>query len=293
MSLPTWRNWLNTRHNLADLVRLESGFFMEVSSFDLHSLAKVCRRQVDSILGWSRNSSLSLCFPPHCVFCNDRVPSDGFEPLICTACRSSLAPNLGPSCKRCATPVSSILAQAQDCPSCRNSKLYFANALSLGVYSGQMRETILRMKQSTHEALTTSVGWLLSDRIQESISEERPDVIVSVPMHWSRRLARGINQAELIAAAVSQKLKIPARHGVLRCCRNTKKQGTLSAVERRQNVRGAFEVSRGYDINGAKILIVDDVMTTGATSNEVARICKKAGANSVRVAVVARAGSAN
>lgn len=275
---------------------------MDVTPSPFGSLLKTCRTHINRMGAWVRASSLGMIFPPHCVFCGDvlneqffgdKLVHDPHTPMICDGCLITLAPNTSPNCGRCARPTSNYLPQKQDCPNCRGKKLSFSHAISLGVYFGQMRETVLRMKKSNHEALTASIGWLLGKKIAERFCFSDQDLIVSVPTHWSRRMSRGINQSELLAIAVAQKLRIPARHDVIRCRRKTEKQGTLSGPKRWKNVRGAFEIARGYDITGARILVVDDVMTTSATASEVARTCKKAGAADVQVAVVARGIGAN
>lgn len=116
----------------------------------------------------------------------------------------------------------------------------------------------------------------------------RPDLVVPVPMHWSRRIVRGTNPAEVLAEMVAQKLQIPVALDLLQNRRKTRKQGTLLPDQRRRNVREAFSVSAGYDIKDTCILLIDDVMTTGATGDELSRMLRRAGARRVSVAVLAR-----
>jgi len=117
---------------------------------------------------------------------------------------------------------------------------------------------------------------------------DRPDLVVPVPMHWTRRISRGTNPPEILAEMVARKNQIPLIADLLRNRRKTRKQGTLLPDQRRRNVREAFSVSAGYDIREAHILLVDDVMTTGATGNELSKILCRAGAKRVSVAVLAR-----
>jgi predicted amidophosphoribosyltransferase len=107
-------------------------------------------------------------------------------------------------------------------------------------------------------------------------------------MHWSRRLLRGVNNPEILVDGLRRPLGIPVAKHLLSNRRKTRKQGMLPPRERRGNVHGAYAVSAGYDIKGAHVLVVDDVMTTGATGNEVARVLRQAGAARVSMAVVAR-----
>ena len=143
------------------------------------------------------------------------------------------------------------------------------------------------MKQSTGESLSLAMGHLLGEQLSRNITDA-PNYLVAVPTHWTRRLRRKVNCAEILLESVTARLGLRSVPKLLRCRRKTNKQGTLLPNERLTNVRGAYRVSTGYVINGAKVLLVDDVMTTGATANEIAKILRRAGAASVEVAVVAR-----
>jgi ComF family protein len=144
------------------------------------------------------------------------------------------------------------------------------------------------MKQPAHEPLTLSLGRILADAVGRHLESRTVDLVVPVPMHWRRRLARGTNTARLLAESVARSLAAPAAPRVLRCRRKTRKQGTLRPDERRTNMQGAFRVSSGYDITDSAVLLVDDIMTTGATANNATRALCQAGASPVIVAVVAR-----
>jgi predicted amidophosphoribosyltransferase len=115
-----------------------------------------------------------------------------------------------------------------------------------------------------------------------------PDCVVPLPMHFTRRVVRGVQPSAVLAEQVAAALRLPLREHVLFCCRKSLKQGTLSVSERFRNMRGAFSVSSGYDITDKRILLIDDIMTTGATASEAARVLKRAGATAVAIGVVAR-----
>ena len=129
---------------------------------------------------------------------------------------------------------------------------------------------------------------LLADQCRSTNSVSDIDLLVPAPLHWTRRLVRGGGCPELLVESMSKALRIPAANGFLRCCRKTKKQGTLLPTERRRNVRHAYRASKAYNVTGAHVLMVDDVMTTGATANEMARVLRKSGATTITLAVVAR-----
>src|SRR5262249_45683017 len=114
------------------------------------------------------------------------------------------------------------------------------------------------------------------------------DAIVPIPMHWTRRVVRGTNSPEFLAAELSARLGAQVMRLLVRR-RRTQPHGSLSRRKRYRNIRGALAIRKGYHLEDAKILLVDDILTTGVTCNEAARVLKKTGATSVAVAVIARA----
>ncbi|MCH7728261.1 MAG: ComF family protein [Planctomycetes bacterium] len=234
------------------------------------------------------DSALNLLFPPRCVHCHGDFEQRLGEPLVCTTCLEQLFLDAGDVCRRCAMPVPAVSKNANDCARCRNERLPYDRATALGIYSGELRKAVIAMKQSRHESLTWAIGGLLANHLKDLQFGTDATAIVPMPIHWSRRMSRGMNVAELLAERLGRILDVPVIGDALKCQRKTKKQGTLNPSERRTNVRGAFTSSRRVDLDGAEILLVDDVMTTGATVNEAAKVCRRAGAKSIAVAVVAR-----
>jgi ComF family protein len=144
------------------------------------------------------------------------------------------------------------------------------------------------MKTTSYDALSTTMGRILAERRREQLAEVQPDIVVPVPMFWRHRLLRGKNNPDVLAACVATSLGVPMKRRVLVRHRHTKPQAGLTPPRRLANVRGAFRVRRPDAVQGARILLVDDVLTTGATCNEAAKMLKQAGAAMVAVAVVAR-----
>lgn len=235
---------------------------------------------------------INVLFPPRCTFCGvDVVDLDGNksspssnDPLLCEQCLSATLPTVN-FCRRCAMPIREA-DQAEDCNNCRHQRFHFESAVALNVYEGRMREIVLCTKKVVYEPLTAALGILLARRFRDQFL--LPDLIVPVPMHWTRRMLRGGNSAEILAGSMVAQLRLPAALDLLACRRKTNKQGTLLPNERVRNMRGAFTVSRTYDIRDAHILLVDDVMTTSATANEAAKLLRQHGAAKVSVAVIAR-----
>jgi ComF family protein len=177
----------------------------------------------------------------------------------------------------------------ESCPCCKNTQLKFDAVAALGSYDQEIRQAVLQMKRPAHNTLSTAMGRLLAHRRHDFLLEQRADLIVPIPMFWTRRLGRGTNSPEILASCLGMSLNIPVRRNVLVRCRNTLPQADLSPTRRFQNMQGAFRIRHAQFLKNARILLVDDILTTGATCSEAARMLKQAGAVHVAVAVVAKA----
>jgi ComF family protein len=228
-----------------------------------------------------------LLLPPACNFCGIALPSLAEPPLFCGPCREAFLTMPEAVCPRCAAPTG-LEQVAEDCPRCRDRRYHFQAALALGVYQGPLREAVIRMKQRVHEPLTLSMGQLLADRVRQRLADAPPDLLAPVPSYWIKRLWRGFNGPDLLVEALGRRLGLPVADDLLVCRRRTQKQGTLMPSERAANVRDAFAFNPDYDIAGSHLLLVDDIMTTGSTASEAARMLRRARAGRVTVAVVAR-----
>jgi ComF family protein len=134
-----------------------------------------------------------------------------------------------------------------------------------------------------------ALAHLLVDQRGERLASLTIDVVVPIPMHWTRRLWRGVNNPDFLARTVSQRLRLPCAPHLLRMRRRTQPQTGLTANGRLVNVRGAFRAPPHPDLAGSRVLLIDDVMTTGATAAEAARTLRRAGVAEVAIAVLARA----
>jgi len=233
-------------------------------------------------------SVLNVAFPPQCVNCGAQL---SVEPatvaLLCPPCRAELRPAMGPHCRKCGSL--SVPGDVDSCPWCRQWRLHFDGAIPWGKYEGSLRETVLRMKRPRGEQMAQALGSLLAEMRREELAACTADLVVPMPMHWVRRWQRGTNSPERIAEALAHGLGLRAANRVLLRCRNTKRQPHLSPRQRFVNVRGAFAVRPGIDLRGQRILLVDDVLTTGASCSAAAQALKRAGAALVVAAIVARA----
>jgi ComF family protein len=229
-----------------------------------------------------------LLFPPRCVACGEECSSQENEPLFCQACDEALAISARPRCPRCAMICSEADLASGDCFNCRSRKLLYRQARCIGTYEGALRTAVLKSKHAVAEPLAVALGQRLAQAIGQSPYAAAADLVAAVPVFWLKRLWRGTNTAETLARAVAKQLGISFARHLLLCRRFLRRQATLTAMERQRNVRGAFRASRLWMITGKTVLLVDDVMTTGATAHEAARALRAAGASDVLVATVAR-----
>ncbi len=229
----------------------------------------------------------NLLFPRRCTICgSESIASHGL--LICTACQQKLLRDKQTACVRCGATRADTFIDTEDCPKCRGVKLKFRRAISLGDYKGELRKVVINMKHQWQEPLTIQMGRLLGRQLFELIRAESIDRLVSVPTFWVRQFTRGANVSELLCEGVLKEVSIKYRGRVLGQVRPTRKQGTLTRTQRMANLRGAFQVRLPQLVASANLLLIDDVMTSGATVNEAAKVLLHAGARKVLVATVAR-----
>ncbi len=220
------------------------------------------------------NALASLVFPEACYVCGGR-DSDP----ICGDCLSSFPLINGPTCRRCGKPT---ISPVEDCRECRGRGFVFRTAISAGKYEGSLKEAIRSFKYKNGKRMAPVLAGLLAAKCAELRAEV--DIVTFVPMSGRKKAERGYNQAKLLAFELGKILEVePA--SALRRMRATKPQSDLSLEERRRNVKGAFAPLRNV---GGRVLLVDDVFTTGSTANECSEALLKAGATEVMVATVAR-----
>lgn len=235
------------------------------------------------------SAGCDLLYPPRCVCCHAEIEAGEDESFLCPNCLVHLGPETWPGCRRCGARVADDLPPLEWCSLCRHVPLKFDAAVVLGSYHAGLRDVILRMKRPAYEPLSVAMGDLLVRRRREQLQEYRADLIIPIPMYWSRRFRRRMNSPEILAKCLGRHLDIPMQRSVLVRQVNTLPQANLPPSRRFRNVKGAFRVQRPDRVKNARVLLVDDVLTTGATCSEAAKVLKQAGAAAVTVAVIARA----
>lgn len=226
--------------------------------------------------------------PPTCALCGQLL-GQPIQPLLCGRCLQALQEPIRHPCSRCGMPIPFGSLPGTTCYRCRARPPRYRGAVAWGAYRGTLREAVVRSKQAAWEPLTGALGALLSEKLAPFAESWNLDTVIPIPSHWRRRLRRGTNGAEILAETVARELNLPLDRASLRSARLPHKQGTLSPSERRSNVRHAFKVRpAAIRVVDRTILLIDDVMTTGATLEEATKTLIRGGARAVYVAVVAR-----
>lgn len=223
-------------------------------------------------------SLLNLVFPPTCLGCGEAVSSEDQNLFLCGACESKISPIARSICEKCGAPSADGLVS--DCRRCPRFETYYSHTRSAAAYTSPLRELIHEFKFRGSRRVRPLLIDLFLSGASRFLSPERFDVIVSVPLHWWRRFEREFNQAEILGRALAEEWGVPHCPHAARRIRLTRPQSRLPGAWREKNIQGAFEPGR-QTVAGARVLLVDDVMTTGRTLAECASVLIKAGAESV------------
>jgi ComF family protein len=229
-----------------------------------------------------------LVYPPHCLVCSHPNARDE-DRYICRDCRDTINYVQDPTCPRCGIELGPHEQTTTRCANCRNLPLRFDRAVAAARHTGATRHLVLALKFAMRKENAMPLARMLAARLVDTEIAGRIQLIVPVPLHRRRRLERGFNQAECLAEELGRQLDLPVRLNCLRRVTDTPPQTmTLLPSERRANVKGAFAVRRGRGLEGKTVLLVDDVLTTGATTAECAGVLKHAGAQHVFVGTATR-----
>jgi competence protein ComFC len=240
----------------------------------------------ESVKGWLE-AGLAFFYPPTCQICGNArtTPAEGF---VCGGCRGKTRFIVRPFCERCGRPYEGAITGQFECGSCADTELHFSSARSAVAARDVVLEVIHRYKYQRALWFEVFLADLLVHQAKPELARERWDAIVPMPLHPTKEREREFNQAERLARRLSRATGIPVNKRLVRRVVATRTQTRLNRQERLANVRNAFAMRNGDGLDGARIVLVDDVFTTGATSSACARALRAGGAGEVCVWTVAR-----
>ena len=215
-----------------------------------------------------------LIFPRRCVVC-DR-PVDRFRQGVCAECRSKIVYIKAPFCMKCGKQINE---QQEYCNDCLKRKHFYLQGKALYDY-GSMADSIFRFKYTGRQEYAEFYGKDLYDRYGSWLRAVKPDVLVPVPIHISRKRKRGYNQAELLARELSKHSGIPVNRKLIIRKKKTKPQKDLTVQERQNNLKKAFKICKN-DVKLSTIVIIDDIYTTGSTIDDMAKLLMTSGIQKV------------
>ena len=230
------------------------------------------------------HSAADLFWPRRCLHCDEPTSR---SLCLCESCITHFDKDTAPTCLRCTSTVGPHSDTSQGCPRCEKQTFRFASAQRWGVYDGELRNAILRMKHRGAESLAEVMGVAWAVSRQTGLLATGPQAVMAIPLHWQKRWQRGFNQAELLARGVAEGLGLPYVARAIRRVKPTPQQSGVSPTERRENLKNAFRPWRTHGWQGLRILLIDDVLTTGATADAASAAILAGGAAQVDVGVLA------
>jgi ComF family protein len=234
------------------------------------------------------NGLVDIVYPKTCLACKNKIESAAIDNLVCAQCWAKIKRNTPPFCHSCGRHLEKSDFVKNICPCCLKSRLHFDRAFSPCAYTGVIKELIHAFKYNNRDYLGLPLSRLMIEFIREyNLPMGYLDFIVPIPLHKTRLREREFNQAQILAKFIAAEFKKEVLSDALLRLRHTKTQTELETQERLLNVKGSFSVNNNREIKGKNILLVDDVLTTGATSSEAAHTLKDAGTNIVFVLTLA------
>jgi ComF family protein len=228
-----------------------------------------------------------IAYPKTCLACKRRLDTPAREEYICSSCWFKIKRNIPPFCQSCGRHLEKGNPYKNICPGCLKTALSFDRAFSPCLYEGVIKELIHEFKYKGKAHLAKPLSKIMSEFIKEyDLPIDYLDYIIPMPLHKTRLREREFNQAEILSRHLASEFNINLAHALIRH-RLTRTQTELPVNKRFMNVRDSFSVASNYNLKNKNLLLIDDVLTTGATSSEAAYTMKNAGANIVFVLTLA------
>jgi len=243
---------------------------------------------VNTAVFWYKNF-LNLIYPMRCVACGEDLDPWSAHYLCTEHCRRIHLIEES-ACSICGRKLYTLPEGDLICANCRKTKRHFDHGYTVAIYEEVIQTLIHDYKYRGREFLKYPLRRMLCEGIRHHVNYSDIDAIVPVPLHWRRYMRRGFNQALELVRFTSRKLNIPILKRNLRRIRYTIPQVYLAPKERPANIKGAFRVMNPDQVRGKRLMLVDDVLTTGSTMNECAQVLKEAGAAEITVVALAQSG---
>ncbi len=224
---------------------------------------------------------LNLLYPPRCPLCDQILT--GKDGLCCRKCEKDLPWISGPTCMKCGKMIAE--EEEEFCDDCRRYHHRFDRGTAAFAYTGQLRHSIYRMKAENRRDYLDFYADAMVRALKPYLGRWKPECIVAIPMHWQKKWKRGYNQSELLAKKIAERTGILLERSWVYCCKKTKEQKKLGRKERENNLSGCFAF-RQPEKRFRRVLIVDDIYTTGSTMDELAALLKEQGTQEIYFVVL-------
>ena len=241
-------------------------------------------------VGETLDALLNGLFPRNCIFCENS--REGGGDFLCGLCEQEIVFIDPPFCEGCGIPADishDAPKENFECALCRKDSYSFEQGRSLGPYDGPLKQLIQHFKFSRQPGVMKDIAPFVIEYFARRDEPWEGFYVSPIPLHFKKMKERTFDQSFLLAKEVAGILNLPLANGLLRRGRDTESQAKKTKAERAKNIKGAFQVDRPDRVAGLDILLVDDVLTTGATASEAAKVLKKSGAGRVGVWTLARA----
>jgi competence protein ComFC len=229
-----------------------------------------------------------IIYPKTCLICKQDLASTCVDEFVCVKCWASIKKNTPPFCRCCGRNLDNRSLVNALCSECLKNKLDFDRAFAPCIYEGPVKDLIREFKYKKNDYLAATLSGLMIDFIREyAIPVSSVDMLIPMPLHPTRLREREFNQAELLARCIASAYTKAVSTDNLVRLRHTRTQAELQGADRLENVKDSFSVKMPDLVKGKIILLIDDVLTTGATASEASRALKSSGANTVFVLTLA------
>ena len=228
----------------------------------------------------------ALALPARCLVCEAPLHPSKPYPL-CEKHSAEIVPARPPFCSKCGRSIFGETVEQPLCYQCRSSEVFYDEGCSACGFVEPLRRLVHFYKYGRRRCLRAYLGSLVLASVKDRLGPRHYNAVVPVPLHWARFIWRSFNQATELAEPLAKHLGIPIMKMNLRRARHTRPQVRLLPDQREANIEGAFKVVSPAKVKGRRLLLLDDIITTGSTMNECARVLKEAGAAHVTIVTLA------